>query len=146
MSFLRYSINPSTLWFISIQQIVTSNIYIYSMYIYFIYTVLKTHTSMYIATFSLYSSTNCIALSKYTIYAICLMPLPLYHICPYAICLYPARWIWLKFGSFHRSSIKSERRRFSEKSVRPPSCESPKVLVHLLVFDRQFRNQLEGQR
>jgi hypothetical protein len=37
----------------------------------------------------------------------------------------PARWIWLKVGSFDRSSLKSEAQRFKKKSVHPPSCESP---------------------
>jgi hypothetical protein len=31
----------------------------------------------------------------------------------------------MKLGSFDRSSFKSEARRFSEKSIRPQSCESP---------------------
>jgi hypothetical protein len=46
----------------------------------------------------------------------------------------PARWIWRNVGSFDRSSsFKSEAQRFSEKSVRPPSCESPlKIPRHLV--------------
>ena len=37
----------------------------------------------------------------------------------------PTRRIWLKLGSFDRSSLKSEAQRFSEKSFCPPSFESP---------------------
>ncbi len=37
----------------------------------------------------------------------------------------PPRWIWQKVGSFNRSLLKSEAGRFSEKLIRPPSCESP---------------------
>ncbi len=43
------------------------------------------------------------------------------------------RWIWLKVGQFDSSSLKSVARRFSERSVRPPSCESPlKIPRHLV--------------
>ncbi len=36
-------------------------------------------------------------------------------------------------SSFHRLSLKSEARRFSEKSARPPSCECPlNIQRHLL--------------
>ncbi len=46
----------------------------------------------------------------------------------------PARWIWRKVGLFgSSSSLKSEARSFSEKSVQPPSYEGPlKIQRHLV--------------
>ncbi len=49
-----------------------------------------------------------------------------------------------KLGSFDRSSLKSEARRFWEKSARPPCWESPlklqRHLVRLLAFWKQIAN------
>jgi hypothetical protein len=45
----------------------------------------------------------------------------------------PPRWIWLKVGSFDRSSLKCEEWRFFEKSTRPLSSESHFKLQHPLV-------------
>ncbi len=39
------------------------------------------------------------------------------------------------WGSFNRSTLKSQERRVSQKSVRPPSCESPlKIRRHLVQY------------
>jgi hypothetical protein len=44
-----------------------------------------------------------------------------------------SRWILLKVGSFDRSLLKREARRYLEKSARPPSCESPLKIPRYLV-------------
>ncbi len=50
--------------------------------------------------------------------------------------------------SFDRSSLTSEARRFSEKSVRPPSCESPlKFRVpNCLLIDDLETNWISSRR
>jgi hypothetical protein len=52
----------------------------------------------------------------------------------FEILAFSAFSIWLKLDSFDRSLLKSEVRRFSEKSVRPPpSCKSPlEIKPHLV--------------
>jgi hypothetical protein len=50
----------------------------------------------------------------------------------------PAKSNQPKLGSFDRSKLKSEARRFLENSTRPPCCERPLKSVRLLAIWKQI--------